>query len=206
MGRRGLEALALGALALGLAACGGDRPRTVEVTEAPPESEVTREARRPSALDTTYADSGLFVDPRLRPDSLRADSLRRDSLLQDSLARVEARRPDFRAFWPTFREAIEEGLEAASARAAFSDSLARADFEDTWFPALAEPPFRAGVLALTARDFRREGTRRTASVTVGYDAEGRVVREDEAVTESSLILTFDVVDGAYRLVRAQIAG
>ena len=199
--RRG--ALLLAALAAG--ACGGDRPQGVEITEAPPESEV-RPGRRPAPLDTVYADSGLFADPRLRPDSLRADSLRRDSLRQDSIARVPAR-PDFRAFWPRFRRSVQAGRDSVAARTAFSDALPRAAFDSLLYDAaFADSLVRPRVLALTARDFRRAGTRREVTVTVGFDAEGRPVREDEAVTESAVVLTFDVVDGAYRLVRVRPAG
>ena len=199
--RRG--ALLLAALAAG--ACGGDRPQGVEITEAPPESEV-RPGRRPAPLDTVYADSGLFADPRLRPDSLRADSLRRDSLRQDSLRRAAVARPDFRAFWPRFRRAVQAGPDSVAARTAFSDALPRDDFRGLYAVAFADSLFRPRVLGLTARDFRREGLRREVTVTVGFDADGRSVPEDEAVTESAVVLTFDVVDGAYRLVRVQQAG
>ncbi|WP_412060244.1 hypothetical protein [Rubrivirga sp. IMCC45206] len=181
------------ALALALAACGGDEPKGIAVTEAPDVG--TRADLRPPALDTTYADSGLFVDPRLRPDSLRADSLRRDSLRADSLA--QAARPDFRAFFPRFRAAVQAGTAAALATDGVDRELLAA--------ALA-PPFRAGVLALTARDFAREGTARTVSVIVGFDVEGTVVPVDEADTESAAFLRFDVVDGAYRLVAVDLAG
>lgn len=201
--RRG--ALLLAALALG--ACGGDRPQGVEVTEAPPESELRARPGRPAPLDTVYADSGLFVDPRLRPDSLRADSLRRDSLRADSLRQAQAARPDFRPFWPDFVRAVRTGPEAVAALTVFSERLPRDAFDATLYPAAFEvEAFRAGLLDLTARDFRREGTRRVVTVTVGYDAAGAVVPEDEAVTESAVILTFDVVDSAYRLVRIDLAG
>ena len=180
-------------VARALAACGGNDSKGVAVTEAP--DVAARADLRPSGLDTTYADSGLFADPRLHPDSLRADSLRRDSLRADSLA--QAARPDFRAFFPRFRAAAEAGTAAGLA----TDGVDR----DLLAAALA-PPFRAGVLALTARDFAREGTARTAVVVVGYDTEGRVVPQDEADTESAVVLRFDVVDGAYRLVAVDLAG
>ncbi len=201
--RRG--ALLLAALAVG--ACGGDRPQGVEVTEAPPESELRARPGRPAPLDTVYADSGLFVDPSLRPDSLRRDSLRRDSLRADSVRQARAARPDFRPFWPGFLRAVRSGPDAVAALTAFSDVLPRDAFDDALYPAVfSDGPFRDGLLGLTARDFRRDGTRRAVTVTVGYDADGRVVREDEAVTESAAVLTFDVVDGAYRLVRIDLAG
>ena len=200
--RRGALLLA----ALAASACGGDRPQGVQITEAPPESETGARPRRPAPLDTVYADSGLFVDPRLRPDSLRADSLRRDSLRQDSLARAAAR-PDFRTFWPRFRRAVEVSRDSVAARTAFSDALPRAAFDSLLYDAaFADSLVRPRILALTARDFRRDGLRRDVTVTVGFDADGRSVPEDEAVTESAVVLTFDVVGGAYRLVRIQRAG
>ncbi len=186
------------AVALG-AGCGGESPKGVQVTEAPPESELRPSVRRPAPLDTVYADSGPFVDPRLRPDSLRLDSLRRDSLARDSVRRAVAA-PDFRVAWPAFVAAIRRDRAAVRALAAFSDRLPEADFPALYDAALGPGPFRDGVLALTARDFRRAGTARQATVTVGYGADGHVVPEDEAVTESTATLRFDVVDGAYRLV------
>ena len=194
-------------LALVVSACGGDRPQGVEVTEAPPESELRTRPSGPVPLDTVYADSGLFADPSLRPDSLGADSLRRDSLRQDSLRRAQAARPDFRTFWPDFRRAVQSGPDAVAALTAFSASLSRDDFDAALYPGVFEEgPFRDGVLDLTARDFRRDGPRRIVTVTVGYGADGDVVPEDEAVTESAAVLTFDVVGGAYRLVRIDLTG
>ncbi|WP_420457199.1 hypothetical protein [Rubrivirga sp.] len=190
----------------GTGGCGGDASKGVEVTEAPAESERGPSARRAAPFDSVYADSGLFSDPRFRPDSVRADSLRRDSVAKDSARLAEGARPDFRTAWPAFRAAVRQGRAAVRAQAAFSDAFPEADFPDLYGAAFAEGPFRDGVLALTARDFRRDGTARQATVTVGYDASGAVVPEDEAVTESSVVLRFDVVDGAYRLVRVVRAG
>ena len=212
MGARGAAAgraaLALAVVAAGLAACGGERPQGVEVTEADDGLVVAR-APRPAgaASDTVYADSGLYADPRL-------DSLRRDSLGRDSLAPAPAppppadaapAGPDFRAFWPRFRAAVEAGPDRAAGLAAFSDRLPRDRWADTWARAF-DGPFRPGVLALTARDFARDGEARRATVVVGYDADGAVVRQDEAVRESRLALRFEVVDGAYRLVSADVSG
>ncbi|MAQ92298.1 MAG: hypothetical protein CMM84_02025 [Rhodothermaceae bacterium] len=198
--------LVLAALLLG--GCGGDKPQGIEVTEAPADSELLPGARRGAPLDTVYADSGLFSDPRLHPDSLRADSLRRDSLARDSALQAAAApvAPDFRTAFPAFLAAVREGRSAVRARTAFSDALPEADFPMLYDAAFGEGPFRDGILALTARDFRREGTARVATVTVGYDGDGNVVREDEALTESAVILTFDVVEGTYRLVRIDLAG
>ena len=206
------------ALLVGLAAlvvgCGGERPRGVEVTAADDDAVLGRAPRPSAAFDTVYADSGLYADPRLRPDSLHADSLRRDSLTasasrfrQDSLRRAEAARPDFRTFWPAFQAAVRRDRAAVAALAAFSERFSRADFDgDLYAAAFAEGPFRDGALALSARDFRRDGTRRQASVVVGYDRDGRVVRQDEAAREEAVVLTFDVVDGAYRLVGVEPPG
>ncbi len=202
-----MRRLALVLVLLAVAAgCGDGQPRGVEVTEA--DDDVFAGPSRPSlALDTVYADSGLYADPRLRPDSLRADSLRRDSLRQDSLRRAEVARPDFRTFWPTFQSAVRRDRAAVAALAAFSDGFTRADFDAMLYEAaFGGGPFRDGVLALTARDFRRDGTRRQSAVVVGYDAEGQIVPQDEALTESAAVLTFDVVGGAYRLVGVELAG
>lgn len=198
--------LVLAALVFG--GCGGDKPQGIEVTEAPSDSELLPGARRPAALDTVYADSGLFSDPRFHPDSLRADSLRRDSLARDSALQAAAApaAPDFRTAFPAFLAAVREGRSAVRARTAFSDALPEADFPMLYDAAFGEGPFRDGILALTARDFRRERTARVAMVVVGYDTEGRVVPQDEAETESAVILTFDVVEGAYRLTKIDLAG
>ncbi len=193
-------------LATAVCGCGGDAPQGVQVTEAPTESERVPSLRRPVPLDTVYADSGLFSVSRLRLDSLRADSLRRDSVARDSVRQETVARPDFRTAWPAFLAAVRQGRAAVRPLAAFSDAFREDDFPTLYEAALADGPFRAGVLALTPRDFRRDGTTRQATVTVGYDASGSVVPEDEAVTEASVVLRFDVVDGAYRLVRIALAG
>ncbi len=191
------------ALALVLGACGGETPRGVEVTEAGDSALPPPGPRRAAAVDTVYADSGLWAGPdRQRLDSVRQDSLRRDSLRRDPAApsAPETPAPDFRAFWPRFRDAARAGPPSAAALAAFSDTMPREAFDRALAVALAEP-FRDGVLALTPRDFRRDGTAREATVVVGYDADGRVVAQDEAVAEAIVTLRFDVAGGAYRLVR-----
>ena len=200
--RRG--ALWLG-LVLAAGACGDERPRGVRVTEAADAPLPPTGPRRVAPLDTVYPDPGLYADPRL--DSLRQDSLRRDSggaagappTGGPPRAEPSAAAPDFGAFWPRWRDAARQGAAPAAALAVFSDAMSRADFDAAHAVALDEP-FRAGVLALTARDFRRDGTARVASVVVGYDAGGAVVPQDEAVAEARASLRFDVVDGAYRLV------
>ena len=206
-----MRALLPATLAVLLVGCGGDKPRGVEVTEATDDARIATRSRPSQALDTTYADSGLFVDPRL--DSLRLDSLRADSLRRDSLRRGAEAGPaapsvpaaDFTAFWPRFKAAVRAGLEPTMALAQFSPDFPREDFGTTFEAAFGDP-FRSRVLALTPRDFRRDGTAREAMMTVGYDAEGEIVPQDEAETESAVIVRFDVVDGAYRLVSVQLAG
>jgi hypothetical protein len=56
------------------------------------------------------------------------------------------------------------------------------------------------VLSLSPRDFERDGTVREIRVVVGFNAEGRPVPEDEADTDSAILLRFDVIDGRYRWV------
>lgn len=181
-------ALALAAL---LAACGGDR-EGVPVTEAAPVDAFPPPAPRPdAAFDTVYADSGLYADRFL--DSLRADS----ATAGDSLAPA-ASGPDFRAFWPRFQRALRSRPDSVAALSRLRPGSAPAE--------AVEGPFLDRALALTARDFRRDGPARDVQIRVGYDAEGAVVREDEAVTESSVALRFEVVEGAYRLVRVDVAG
>lgn len=193
------------ALAVALGACGGERPQGVEVTEA--DDEVASAPARPSvgALESAAPDTAGIAEAQ-RDSLTRADALRRDSLRQDSLARAEAARPDFRVFWPRFRTAVLGGRDGVAARTAFSDDLPPEAFELLYEVAFGPGPFRDGLQRLSARDFRRDGTRREAVVVVAYDADGRVVPEDEGVTESGLVLAFDVVDGAYRLVGLQLAG
>ena len=151
--------------------------------------------------DTVAADSAPS-------DSLRrADSLRATALRADSLARArDAARPDFRAFWPRFLAAAERGPDALRPLAAFSDRLPADDFAALYARAFEDDVFTPRVRALTARDFRREGTARSVSVLVGFDSEGAVVPQDEAVTESSVTLAFEIVGGAYRLVEIASAG
>ena len=196
--RRPLGALVL---ALALGACGGETPRGVEVTESTESALPPPGPRRSAAFDTVYADSGLWAGAldRQRLDGSGRDSLRQDSARQDPPEPPADAAPDFRTFWPRFRDAARAGRAPAAALASFSEAMSRDAFDRAFEVALGDP-FRDGVLALTPRDFRRAGTAREAAVTVGYDAGGRVVPQDEAVTEARATLRFDVVDGAYRLV------
>lgn len=163
------------AAALLVAGCGQRAPGVpVGQAEAP--------GRIPSASPLVPLDSALAA----------ADSLRADSLLVAAPDSLDAPLAplDFAAAWAEFRSAAVAGRAGA---------LARPDDRDALEAAL-EPPFRERVLALTPRDFVRDGTRRTATVRVGFDAAGRVVPEDEAVRDAAVTLAFDVVEGAYRLV------
>lgn len=179
------------AVAAVLAACGGDR-EGVAVTEAEPVGRVAPlPPGRTAPLDTVYADSGLYADPRL--DSLLADSAARADALEPADAA-----PDFRRFWPRFQRALRTSPDSVEALARLRPGSAPVE--------AVEGPFLDRALALTARDFRRDGTVRDVQIRVGYDPDGRVVPEDEAATESSVTLRFEVVDGAYRLVRVDMAG
>ncbi len=207
---RALVALAVASLAVAAAGCGGDQPRGVQVTEATDDARLPARPRQSLAFDTVYADSGRYADPRL--DSLRRDSLRADSLSargdeagsESPAAEPASPAASFQAFWPRFRDAVRAGAEPTAALVRFSGDLRREDFGATFGSAFGAP-FRGPVLALAPRDFRRNGAAREVTVTVGYDARGEVVPEDEAETESSVTLRFDVVDGAYRLVSVALA-
>ena len=189
--------------------CGDERPRGVQVTEATDDLAVPGQRPRQSqAFDSVYADPGPFVDPRLdslRRDSLRADSLRTEAGAGPPPAAPAPQGPEFQAFWPRFKDAVRGGAGPTAALARFSADLRREDFGDAYESAFGAP-FRDRVLALAPRDFRRDGTAREVTVTVGYDADGRVVPQDEAETESAVTLRFDVVDEAYRLVSVALAG
>ena len=189
--------LAFLAALVALAACGSDA-EGVAVTEAPPGAlrapvpGALGDTARPAPLDTVYADSALSADPAF--DSLAAG--RADTV------RAAPAAPDFRAFWPRFQDAARAGQDARAALAAGGGAEALRALGPTVFA----DPFLDGVLALAARDFRRDGAAREATVTVGYDRAGAVVPEDEAAREATATLRFDVVDGAYRLVGLDVAG
>ncbi|MEM1117793.1 MAG: hypothetical protein AAF845_13885 [Bacteroidota bacterium] len=190
------------AMALVLAACGGER-EGVTVTEAEPVASLAPSVPPPprldAPLDTVDADS-LLGD--LAPDSLAADTTDADT--------IAASGPDFRAFWPRFRDALAAGPEAVAPLTAFAPDSLRPSYAPPFEDLLSEIQdgglFRDPILALTARDFRVDGDARDVWVTVAYDEDGNVTVEDEGVSESGLGLRFEVVDGAYRLVRIDVAG
>ena len=195
--------LALGVLA---GACKGRR-EGIAVTEAPPVGMPAAPGRYAQG-DSVYADAA-FADS-LRADSLAAVvSLRADSLRADSLAAPAA--PDFRAFWAQFRAAVRTGRRAAVAPLALvgPGGIAPAAWPDL-ADAFLDDAFRTPLLALDATALRREGDARVATVIVGYDGEGNVVPQDEADTDSAVILRFETVAGeagaAWRLVRVDLAG
>ncbi len=179
---RSLAVVAASAALLG--ACKSP-PSGVAVTEAPPVGFPAASGRY-TAGDTTFADSA-FVD----------------SLAVDSLARLPAAAadstPDFDAFWSDFRAAVRSGRRSSV------EALALPGTSEALAAAVAEP-FRTPLLALAPRDLARDGAARVATVVVGVDAEGTVVPEDEADTDSAVILRFEIVGTAWRLVRADLAG
>ena len=180
---------------VGLGAC-KSRPAGGAVTEAPPGG-APAPAVRDADGDTTYSDSayaasdslaGTLLDPLARPPAAAADST-----------------PDFDAFWADFRAAVRSGRRADLA------ALTAPSVRDA-AAALAEP-FRTPLLALDARDLAREpapaqagGDARIATTTVGFDAAGNVVPQDEADTDRTVALRFEIVAGAWRLVRVETAG
>lgn len=112
----------------------------------------------------------------------------------------------FEAFLNRFKAAVRaRDREALAAMVVFSDNLTRDEF-DTYFEPIFAGPFAARMLALTPRDFVRQGDARTITVRAGFDADGNPVPEDEAVSESSARLRFlPGPDGRYRLVDLDVA-
>ena len=157
----------------------------VAVTEAPPVGAARPRPRRYAEGDTVYADAAFA-------DSLRADSLAGRPLPPARLAAPRTRRPrptpDFRAFWTAFRAAVRAGRRAAVAARATRRRR-------TTSAAVLDEPFRAPLLALDATALRRDGDARVATLVVGYDAEGRVVPQDEADTDAALVLRFETRRG-----------
>ncbi|GAB5535481.1 MAG: hypothetical protein Rubg2KO_17300 [Rubricoccaceae bacterium] len=173
-------------VALALSGCGDDTP-TVTITEADPVAE-----RRPLMPDTSSLGT---------PDSTIADSaLVVDSVEVASIDTVAAP-PDFAPFWTTFQAAVRSGnVDAVTRYAKLGEAgLGLADVDHAYITAFTEP-FKTAVLSLSPRDFERDETAREVRVVVGFDAEGRVVPEDEADTDESIRIQFDVVDGRYRWV------
>jgi hypothetical protein len=177
------------ALAALLGAC-ESRPSGVAVTEAPPVGFPSAGGRY-SDGDTTYSDSAYAL----------SDSLASDSLVRTAEAPADSA-PDFDAFWAAFRAAVRSGRGGSIEALASGPAVVRSESAGDAF---AEP-FRSGLLALTARDLARDGAARVAVATVGYDAGGDVVPEEEAETDSSAILRFEIVGNAWRLVRIDLAG
>ncbi|HEX8384947.1 MAG TPA: hypothetical protein VF576_02130 [Rubricoccaceae bacterium] len=179
--------VALAALAGG---CKG-RPSGVAVTEAPPVGFPSAPGRYTDG-DTTYADSAYaFSDTLAASDSLA----RPPEVAADST-------PDFDVFWGDFRAALRLGRPANVEALAAGPAVGRSEAARAAF---AEP-FRSGLLALTPRDLTRDGDARVARAVVGYDAEGNVVPQDEADTDSAVVLRFEVVGGGWRLVRVDLPG
>lgn len=175
------------AAALVLSACGDQEPGLV-VTEADPvasRSGVDPDVDTLSAVDTTLADTVAVDTSAVAADSVAAP-------------------PDFDAFWPAFQAAVRTGNVDVVARLARFEP-GGAGLDESYTSAFTEP-FRSGVLALRPRDFRHSGTARDARVVVGYDADGRVVPQDEADRDEAIRLRFDVVDGAYRWVDLETDG
>ena len=170
-----------------LAGCGDDKP-SVTITEADPVAE-----RTPSTVDT----SALAASDSTLTDSLViADSA--DVALVDSVA---APPPDFNAFWTQFQAAVRSGRVGAVTQYAKlgGDGIGLVDIDKAYISAFTEP-FKSAVLSLSPRDFERDSLAREIRVVVGYDADGRVVPEDEADTDSAILLRFDVINGRYRWV------
>lgn len=165
--------------------CGSDAPG-VPVGQAAEDSyNVPRPSPwRSNALDTVYADT-------LAPDPSRADSR-----AADTAAVAEARQvPDVGPVWQAVQEAARRRQ-----RAAWDAATGQAPGASLAWEALDGGPFLDGLLALTPRDLRRDGSARMARIVVGYDADGRVVPQEEAERDRTLTLRLDVVDGAYRVV------
>ncbi|MEM6326083.1 MAG: hypothetical protein AAF791_03100 [Bacteroidota bacterium] len=176
-----MRAAALMVLTVALAACGG--------TEEPIPEEEGVFVPVPSPEDLEVPADSFDTFPEA--DSLALDSL----IVEDSVQVTEAPAPSFAPFLAQFKQALQTGDVEAFA----------AEGVDVWVLA-NDPAFQQQVLAAPPDQYSREGTRRETWVVVGFDVEGNVVPEDEADTESGLGLVFDVVDGAYRLVRVDMAG
>ncbi|MEL6614433.1 MAG: hypothetical protein AAFQ43_01770 [Bacteroidota bacterium] len=185
-----MRPLALVLAVLVATGCGGDSAQTEAGPALPPAP--------PDLPDVSDLDDADFASDL---DSL---DLVVDSLVADTLASGEPEAdpapaaPSFEPFLREFKVALQTGRVADLAAKGLpaADLAAVADDAD----------FRPRILSAGADRYRRYGTRREAYLVVGYDADGAVVPEDEAVTESALGLVFDVVDGEYRLVRVERAG
>ncbi|MEM1056599.1 MAG: hypothetical protein AAGI52_13835 [Bacteroidota bacterium] len=163
--------------------------------------------------EATESETSVFIPPPppsedafAPPDTLgffpEADSLvvEDSQAVADSILVPEAppAAPSFAPFLQEFKQALQTDT---------ADQFAGPDLPTGDLALVTEDPaFLQRVLATPPDRFRREGTQREVWVVVGYDMDGNVVPEDEAETESGLGLVFDVVDGAYRLVRVDSAG
>ena len=177
-------------VAVGVAAlvgCGEDKP-TVAVTEADPVAE-----RRPRV----DADTSALATP----DSMLADSLRADTVDVAAAPAAVAPPQQFDPFWTAFQAAVRTGNVNAVAQYAKigEGGIGLVDVDQAYIKAFTEP-FKSSVLALSPRDFERDGTAREIRVVVGFGPDGRVVPEDEADTDEGIRLRFDVVNGRYRWV------
>jgi len=174
---------------LALGGCGDDKP-SVTITEADPVAErrsLTADTSALAASDSTLADSALVADS--------VEVAPADSVLAP---------PDFAPFWTGFQAAVRSGnVDAVTRYAKIGEvGLGLVDVDRAYITAFTEP-FKTAVLSLSPRDFERAETAREVRVVVGFDADGRVVPEDEADTDSAIQLRFDVVDGRYRWVGFQ---
>ena len=177
----------VGALAV-LAACGGEETATIPEVNVPP-SPGAIEAPSLGQDTITYSDS-VVVDTLAGADA--------DSTLAPAAA------PAFPAFLADLKAQIRAGNRnavAALATAPAAQTLANGGHRFAFEGAIGER-----FLSAEPARYRRDGTRRTLSVVVGFDGEGEVVPEDEAETESGAVYTFDLVDGEYRLIRLDLAG
>ena len=172
-----------------LSACGGESAQDTSTVALPPEP--------PSFPEPDAFDDDDFEDLAATPDT----SVTADTLATSPEASGDATpAPTFEPFLREFKVALQEG--GARRYAAIGSSLTADDLAAL----TADPAFQQKVLAAGPDRYRRYGNRRETYVVVGFDADGNIVPEDEAVTESGLGLVFDIVDGAYRLVRIERAG
>lgn len=182
---KGLWVGVIGVL-LALSGCGDDKP-SVTITEADPVAE-----RRPFTADSSALATS---DSTLADSSLVADSV------EVAPADTVVAPADFAPFWTAFQAAVRSGnVDAVTRHAKIGEAgLGLVDVDQAYISAFTEP-FKTAVLSLSPRDFERDGTVREVRVVVGFDAEGRVVPEDEADRDEAIQLQFNVVDGRYRWV------
>ncbi len=191
-------ALLVSLLALGACKRG---PEGVAVTEAPPVAFPSAPGRYTEG-DTTYAGADSL---------LVADSLLADSAVAAAAVAAPDSTPDFGRFWGAFRAAARSGRRADVTALAVvgPNGVARADWPQA-AEAITTDPFRALIAALDAQSLAFDGPARVATLTVGFDSDGNVVPEDEADTDSSVLLRFEIAEApggrAWRLVRVDFAG